>query len=284
MVRTMLNMIRMELYRMVRMKSFWVILIIVAVMNVVTVALNDVITDSPELQQAIEAAESEKDDPVANIGMSISMKRNDDGSYGFLEIITSAAKGMLCALFIGIFTVIFATADFNSGYIKNYGGAVKHRYNLVFAKAVAVLAYTVIFFVLFIISSCLGVYIGGHKIVMDPAGKIFEVLAVQGVLHVVFAWVIMALCLILRNNLISMIVSCCISMHVFAALYSLADKGLEKLGWKNAAISDYTVSGRIMKYGIDSRNILGSTLVVALAFAVVSALVGSLWMTKKDLV
>ena len=71
MVRTMLNMIRMELYRMVRMKSFWVILIIVAVMNVVTVALNDVITDSPELQQAIEAAESEKDDPVANIGMSI---------------------------------------------------------------------------------------------------------------------------------------------------------------------------------------------------------------------
>ena len=49
----MLNMIRMELYRMVRMKSFWVILIIVGVVNVITVSLNDVMKDSPELQQAI---------------------------------------------------------------------------------------------------------------------------------------------------------------------------------------------------------------------------------------
>ena len=116
----MLNMIRMELYRMVRMKSFWVILIIVGVMNVLTVSLNDAMKADPVLQQALEAAESEKDDSVTNIGMSITMERNEDGSYGFLEIITSAAKGMLCVLFIGIFTVIFATADFNTGYIKNY--------------------------------------------------------------------------------------------------------------------------------------------------------------------
>ena len=280
----MLNMIRMELYRMVRMKSFWVILIIVGVVNVITVSLNDVMKDSPELQQAIEAAESEKDNPVANIGMSISMERNEDGNYGFLEIITSAAKGMLCALFIGIFTVIFATADFNSGYIKNYGGAVKHRWQMVFAKGTAVLAYTVIFFALFIASSCLGVFLGGHKVVMDPAGKIFEVLCIQGLLHVVFGWIIMSLCLIVRNNLISIIVACCISMHVFAALYSLADKGLRKLGWKNADILDYTVSGRIMKYGIDSSNILSSTLVVAAAFAIAACLFGSLYLTKKDLV
>ena len=280
----MLNMIRMELYRMVRMKSFWVILIIVGVINVITVSLNDVMKDSPELQQAIEAAESEKDNPMANIGMSITMERNEDGSYGFLEIICSAAQGMLCALFIGIFTVIFATADFNSGYIKNYGGAVKHRWQMVFAKGTAVLAYTVMFFVLFIASSCLGVFIGGHKVVMDPAGKIFEVLCIQGLLHVVFGWVIMSLCLIVRNNLISMIVACCISMHVFTALYTLADKGLKKLGWKSAEISNYTVSGRIMRYGLDSSKILCSTLVVAAAFAVVSLALGSLCVTKKDLV
>ena len=280
----MLNMIRMELYRMVRMKSFWVILIIVGVINVITVSLNDVMKDSPELQQAIEAAESEKDNPMANIGMSITMERNEDGSYSFLEIICSAAQGMLCALFIGIFTVIFATADFNSGYIKNYGGAVKHRWQMVFAKGTAVLAYTVMFFVLFIASSCLGVFIGGHKVVMDPAGKIFEVLCIQGLLHVVFGWVIMSLCLIVRNNLISMIVACCISMHVFTALYTLADKGLKKLGWKSAEISNYTVSGRIMRYGLDSTKILCSTLVVAVAFAVVSLALGSLCVTKKDLV
>ena len=45
----MINIIRMELYRMVRMKSFWVILIIVGVMNIITVALNDAIMDDPEL-------------------------------------------------------------------------------------------------------------------------------------------------------------------------------------------------------------------------------------------
>ncbi|MBO7631599.1 MAG: hypothetical protein J6S78_04645, partial [Lachnospiraceae bacterium] len=206
----MLNMFRMELYRMVRMKSFWVILIIVGVMNVLTVSLNDAMKADPEIQQALEAAESEKDDSVTNIGMSITMERNEDGSYGFLEIITSAAKGMLCVLFIGIFTVIFATADFNTGYIKNYGGAVRHRWHMVAAKATAVLAYTVLFFALFIFSSVLGVYIGGHKLVLDPAGKIVEVLCVQGLLHVVFGWIIMSICLVIRNNLISMIIACCI--------------------------------------------------------------------------
>lgn len=280
----MLNMIRMELYRMVRMKSFWVILFIVAVINVITVSLDDAMMSDPELRQAIEAAESQKDNAAANIGMSISMKQNEDGSYSFLETITSAAKGMLVALFIGIFTVIFATADFNTGYIKNYGGAVKHRWHMVCAKATAVIVYTALFFAMFILSTTLGVYIGGHKIVMDPAGKIVEVLFIQGLLHVVFGWIIMSICLIIRSNLISMIITCCISLHVFAALYELADKGLKKLGWKDASILKYTVSGRIMQYGIDSREILGSTVVVAVIFAVVFCLGSSLWLTKKDLV
>lgn len=280
----MLNMIRMELYRMVRMKSFWVILFIVAVINVITVSLDDAMMSDPELRQAIEAAESQKDNAAANIGMSISMKQNEDGSYSFLETITSAAKGMLVALFIGIFTVIFATADFNTGYIKNYGGAVKHRWHMVCAKATAVIVYTALFFAMFILSTSLGVYIGGHKIVMDPAGKIVEVLFIQGLLHVVFGWIIMSICLIIRSNLISMIITCCISLHVFAALYELADKGLKKLGWKDASILKYTVSGRIMQYGIDSREILSSTVVVAVVFAVVFCLGSSLWLTKKDLV
>ncbi len=81
-----------------------------------------------------------------------------------------------------------------------------------------------------------------------------------------------------------MIITCCISLHVFAALYGLADKGLKKLGWKDASILKYTVSGRIMQYGIDSREILGSTVVVAVIFAVVFCLGSSLWLTKKDLV
>ena len=81
-----------------------------------------------------------------------------------------------------------------------------------------------------------------------------------------------------------MIITCCVSLHVFAALYELADKGLKKLGWKDASILKYTVSGRIMEYGIDSKKILGSTVVVAVAFAAVFLMSSSLFVTKKDLV
>ena len=281
----MLNMIRMELYRMVRMKSFWVIIFIVGFINLVTVALNDMVMETPEYQQAIEASQSiREDDVVANIGMGVSLTPNEDGSYNFLEIICGAAKGMVCALFVGIFTVIFATADFNSGYIKNYGGAVKHRYHMVIAKGIGVMVYTIFFFAVFIASSTVGVLISDHSLVFESGSKIFEVLTVQAFLHIVFGWVIMTLCLIVRNNLVSMIITSCIAMHVFAALYSLADKGLKKLGWKKAAISDYTVSGRIMQYGTESKNILVSTLVVATVFIVLSFVLGSLWTTRKDLV
>lgn len=279
----MLNMIRMELYRMVRMKSFWVIMIIVGFMNVITVAMNDAIMDNEEIQQAIAAAEGSKDSPAANIGMNVSVKRNSDGSYDFLELIGAAARGMLCALFVGIFTVLYATADFSTGYIKNYGGGVKHRYHMVFSKATGVLAYTLLFFAVFIGSSCLGAVVAGRRLVFASAAKTIEIIGMQLLLHMTFGLVIMALCLVVRNNLISMIISVCISANVFLVLYSLIDKGLKKLGWKKAAIENYTVSGRILKYGADDAKMLGSTLVVIAAFTVASFLIGSVCMSKKDL-
>ena len=280
----MLNLIRMNLYRLVRMKSLYVIVIITVFMNIATMIIDEQMKSDPKQAELLQMAEETKDDPVSNIGMNITVTSRADGNYNFVDVMASPLCGMLCALLIGIFTVIFATADFSTGDIKNYGGAMKHRYQIVVSKVVSVAFYTVGFLVLFGVSGCIGVYAAGHKVVFEKMGAAMGYLGVQTVLHIVFAAVITCICMILRSNLLSMILTVCISMHALAAVYALLDKALVKAGWKNANIVHYTVSGRIMEYAPGRTNILGSTLLIAGIFFVAFLVVSSIFVTKKDLV
>ena len=55
------------------------------------------------------------------------------------------------ALFLVIFTVLFSSADIGSGYIKNIGGQVRSRRNLIFSKASVLFVYTTVTMLLYFI-------------------------------------------------------------------------------------------------------------------------------------
>ena len=280
----MLNLIRMNLYRLVRMKSFYVIMIITVFMNIATLAIGEDIKSDPKQAELLKQTEEIKDDPMADIGMNISIVSREDGNYNFVDVMAAPLQGMFCALLVGIFTVIFATADFSTGDIKNYGGAIRHRYQIVVSKVVTVAIYTVYFLILFGLSSCIGVWAAGRKVVFAKMGEACGYLGVQTILHITFAAVITCICMILRSNLLSMILTACISMHALAAVYALLDKVLVKAGFSNAKIVHYTVSGRIMEYAPGSTKMLGSTLLIAGIFLAVFLVGSSLFVTKRDLV
>ena len=282
----MLNLIRMYTYRLVRMKSFYVILIIVSLLNLTMPLMNKSVSDeTKQAQEAMEkAAEADGDDGVDGIGMNVNVHSEGDGNYTFYELLLSPLTAMMFALFIGIFTVIFSTADFSTGDIKNFGGALTHRFYMPVAKAVTLCGYTAFFFLVMIGTSILGVWISGGKVLFRNMPDVFGFLGVQLVLHVAFAVTIMACCQICRSNLLSMILTCCISMHVMDLVYGMLTKALKFAGVKNVKVQEYMLSGRISMYTADSTKKLFSTIVVAVVFLAVSLIGSGWWTTKRDLV
>lgn len=282
----MFNMIRSDFFRMVRMKSFLVILVIVGVMNVASLVAAKAVQNDEAYQEYLQKVmeEASKEDPSASdVGMSITIKSDQNGDYELLDMMKSFLGGYMALLFLGIFTVIFVTADFNNGYIKNYGGQLRFRTRLLCSKSVCLVIFTAILFAVTMFTACLGIWLGGSAVKVADVGLLAKYLGVEFLLHVVFAVVIAALCVIVRNNLVTMALCCCISMNVVQILYRLADKGLRKLGWKDANITNYTVSGRIASYAADSK-MLCSTLIIAVAFFAAAILIGGLWLRKKDFV
>ena len=119
----MINLIKMEIYRMLRTRSLWVILGIMTFAIVFTTYIAGLETENGVQKQVYigDAEEAEMlmemtgvEDETLNIGEPITL----------YDMVYSNIQGKFIMLFLAIFTVIFSTADVNSGYIKNIGGQI----------------------------------------------------------------------------------------------------------------------------------------------------------------
>ena len=174
----MLNMIKMDVYRMFRTKSMYVIWIILLASAMLTSFLSkidyDAVNKEWERQQAVESQadtdgqtvdvinaqdieEQQADDSNkeqlsqqntdnVNIGMSVELPTEPGKKVTVMDVFFSNAQGKFYALFLVIFAVMFATADIKSGYIKNIGGQVSQRGMLIVSRAVALALFTAITF------------------------------------------------------------------------------------------------------------------------------------------
>ena len=120
----MLNMIKMDLYRMFRTKSMYVIWIILVSALLITTFLcktdYDLLNEEDAIQQA-QIAEPTTDN--INVGMMVTLPTEPGEKVTVFDIFFANSQGKFYALFLVIFTVLFSTADISSGYIKNIGAS-----------------------------------------------------------------------------------------------------------------------------------------------------------------
>ena len=177
-VTIVLNMIKMDVYRMFRTKSMYVIWIILLASALLTSFLSkidyDAVNKEWERQQAVESQAdtdgqtvdvvnaqdieeqqadnsnkeqlSQQNTDNVNIGMSVELPTEPGKKVTVMDVFFSNAQGKFYALFLVIFAVMFATADIKSGYIKNIGGQVSQRGMLIASRAVALALFTAITF------------------------------------------------------------------------------------------------------------------------------------------
>lgn len=281
----MLNMIRMELFRMFKTKSLYVIWMVMAACVFLTNGLSaeEILTFSMEEKQEMYEAAMDGEES-GNLGMDVTLPTKPGEDVSVFDGFYANVKGKFIALFMVIFTILYATADITSGYVKNIAGQVRNRKNLILAKAIALLLYTVLTMLLFVGIQMLSNAISYQKLVIGPGKEFFQYAALQTLLHFALIMVIMCVAVVLRNNVISMMIGVCLCMNVLIMLYGVVDQAVAKMGIQDFHMMDYTVSGKIVTLGMNAApKTIGMAALVGIVFIVVMLAISMTVFQKRDI-
>ena len=132
----MFNTIRMELYRMWKTRSLYILWIVMAVLILFTTNLNASDWKSyteAEQQENYEFTQEATKLENINIGMNVNIPTKQGEEVTVFDSAYANLQGKFIALFMVIFAVLYSMADMTSGYVKNVAGQMKHRENLIAA-------------------------------------------------------------------------------------------------------------------------------------------------------
>ena len=283
----MLNMIRMELYRMFKTKSLYVIWLVLAAGILFTTGLSadEMKTYTmEEKQEMYEYATGQQKSDTVNLGMDVTVPTKPGDTVSVFDLFYGNIKGKFLALFMVIFAVLYSTADMTSGFIKNIAGQVRDRRGLVFAKGVSLFVYTVLTMLIFTGIQTISNALFLEELVFGPVKEFLQYAGIQTLLHFALLIIVMCIAIVLRNNVISMMLSVCLCMNVLVIFYSFLDNLIAKAHIKNFHVLEYTVTGNIsfLETNVTAKMAV-TALAVSIAFVIVMIEVCSTVFKKRDI-
>lgn len=285
----MFNAVRMDIYRLIHTKSAYVMLVIAMALAIAmsgmtalvrsmaaesSVETTDEVTmvnesDSEIADEYDTASVESSNGPTATVGLEVDESDMSDEVPTIADMVDIA--GLDLALLLAIFTVLFSTADLNSGYIKSVGGQVKCRGVLLFSKMIALSVFTFVAMALDVIVQCIATPLFLHGAEFGDAADFFKMLGSQYVVTLLFVYFVMAMAIIIKNNVISMIIAVCMCTGIFTLIFSGINILIEKIGVKNFDINDYLIVNQISELDLSaSAKTVGGAFAVAAVWAVVS--------------
>ena len=312
----MLNMIKMDVYRMFRTKSMYVIWIILLASALLTSFLSkidyDAVNKEWERQQAVESQTdidgqtvdvvnaqdieeqqadnsnkeqlSQQNTDNVNIGMSVELPTEPGKKVTVIDVFFSNAQGKFYALFLVIFAVMFATADIKSGYIKNIGGQVSQRGMLIVSRAVALALFTAITFAGIFVFQAVANMLAFKYVMWGNWREIIPYFLTELTLHYAFVLICMAIAVIIKNNVISMTLSVCLTMNIMSIVYAFIDYVVNRSGLHNFNVYRYTVTGRMAMLPMNAgRDDVVSSICVAVIFIIIMLSLSSYIFQKRDI-
>ena len=281
----MLNIIKMDLYRMLKTKSMYVIWIVLAAILLITTSLCK--TDYELLTEKDAMKQEQVTEPTVdniNVGMMVMLPTEPGEKVTVYDIFFANSQGKLYALLLVIFTVLFSTADISSGYIKNIGGQVGNRGSLIFSRSIALSVFTVLTMAgAFLFQAAANGIVFG-ELEWGNTKAILSYFVTELALHYALVLICMAIAIILKNNVISMVIAVCLSMNVMTIVYGVINSAIQKIGIQNFQIYKYTITGKLSLLPMNpSGNECLAAFGVAIVFIVMMISVSSVVFQKRDI-
>lgn len=303
----MLNMIKMDLYRMFRTRSMYVIWLLLALFIFFMTALfsmdyGDMGKELETQGQTTEAqttkeemTEGQQDDKEGvkiSIGVSKEAKEGrtssrelfGDGGISVQNLFFLNTRAKFLALCLTIFFVLFSMADISSGYIKNIGGQVPKRGRLIFSRAVVLALFTFLSMAgVFLLQMAANRFWLGYLVLGDTK-EILSYFLTELLLHWALGLICMTIAILLRNVVISMIITILFAGDTLSLIYGLLDKLVAKIGIEGFQTLRYTVTGRMsflpMNPGFKE---CMESAAIAVVFIIVALFLSSTVFQKRDI-
>lgn len=163
----MFNLLRMDLRRLFRTRSFYIVLAVTAAMFVFMTAMMAAVAD-PERLEALE-----------NTGMVVTDRSNDDIRAELmgmtqLEFAHECMGSGFLLIMTGIGVTLFVHNDFSSGFVKNICFARPRRREYVLSKVLVTGVYSVILTALSILLLVTLPILAGLPLTASPVGYILQ--------------------------------------------------------------------------------------------------------------
>ena len=237
-----------------------------------------------EKQEMYEYATGQRESETVNLGMDVTVPTKPGDTVSVFDLFYGNIKGKFLALFMVIFAVLYSTADMTSGFVKNIAGQVRDRRRLVFAKGVSLFVYTVLTMLIFTGIQTISNALFFDELVFGPVKEFLQYAGIQTLLHFALLIIVMCIAIVLRNNVISMMLSVCLCMNVLVIFYSFLDNLIAKAHIKNFHVLEYTVTGNIsfLETNVTAKMAV-TALAVSIAFIIVMIEVCSTVFKKRDI-
>lgn len=306
----MINLIKMDLYRMVHSISTWVMLL-----DTVGIALFCVAMVNIDLEDMAENPQySEETSQMGIVSFQIEVKTQDaqeeteetenseeeqqiglyaDSDPGWIEgqilagdlISTQLESGILTLLCV-IFAAIFFNGDQRNGFLKNIAGQYPNRGILVISKMTAAAVQILLMEILFAMATGVTAeIIWGEQFVLGSIPQMLPFLCVQYLLNLGAAGLILLLCTLTRSAAFGMTAGILMIMGILLPVYSVIERAFAALlPSLRLNISQYVLEGNIGVAGMEaSSDILTRASMVGAVCLVLSVLLAMVIMKKRDI-
>ncbi len=256
----MLNIIKMDFYRMFKSVSFWVSLIVA---SGIAVFVN-----------------------IMAVLFEISDMFTKSASFILMQALSGGDTLIICTIFISL----FIHSEFKNGFIKNIAGHVKPRGKLILSKLLILVGYIIILPLTYYLFSILTLTLSGSKIIFDFSADIFMAIAVEMLLYFAFGSIIIMLSIISNSNALSIAVGIMMSTQVFSIIFVVIDYLIRKINPDSTfTSSDYSLISNIgnvatINYSANTdENYIVRAVCVGIVFAAVAITLSVFSLQKKDI-
>lgn len=258
----MLNTIKMDFYRMMKSKSSYIILLVLFAITI----FNTSLTGLMRMQ-------------ISNNGDVIERFNVLSEAFRF-----SSNAGVL--LFLSIFTVIYSSSMYKTGYIKNIVGKVNYRVDLLISNIVIILIYSVAVFLTVFIAMTIGGFIGYETVEFIGFKGFLVGTILQYILVVSLMMGVLLLVTLLKKSGGVMAIAIIYVNGMGLLFWNLLNAVIEKYISKSIEIMDYSVICSISKVDMTTRinfDNYWKILIVGLVWASIFIISSVFVMNKKDI-
>lgn len=290
-IKFMLNVIKMDLYKMFKMKSFYVVTIIAMAFGII-MAMNLMPetsdTNTSSNKTVVESTDKNSaSDSEAKIGVQIDTTGIKNTTLNAVYVYGKLLSSGIYLLFSVIFVMIFVSSENKNGYIKNIGGQVRHRRQLFISKMAVIGIYTVLFdLIMFLVEAV--VWMIGTKKISLGAGSFdgcISFIVFQVLLQYAFLMVCATIEAVIKNRVFGMTAAVCLAIGVGPLICMAVDVGVHKLIGFTVEIEKYLITTKINSLvpGESMSQLLNLAMFV-IVYLVIAATAGIISTEKRDMV